>query len=47
MRTILTSADLIERMAADSGRSIEIHNDAAFLSVGGTVWYAPLAKAGA
>lgn len=43
MRTVLTTASLIERMAFSSGREVEIHADTAFLTVGSTTWYAPLA----
>ena len=43
MKTALTTPALIERMAFSSGREIEIHADTAFLTVGSTTWYAPLA----
>lgn len=45
-RTVLTSADVLEEMAARSGRPIELTADAAYLTVGRTTWYAPLPPAG-
>ena len=48
MRTILTTTALIEQMAYDRpGLDIELTTDAAFLTVGGTTWYALLPKVSA
>jgi hypothetical protein len=47
MRTMHTTASVIERMAERSGNPIELTADAAFLTVGRTTWIAPLPKAGA
>ena len=46
MRTLITTASLIEAMAERSGRPIELTPDAAYLTVGRTTWVAPLPPAG-
>lgn len=43
MRTVITSRSVIEQMAFDHPSAvIEITSEAAFLTVGGTTWYALL-----
>ena len=46
MRTIHTTARLIEAMAERSGHAIELTTDAAYLTVGRTTWVAPLPRVG-
>lgn len=42
MRTVHTTASLLERMAYRTGHQIEMTSDAAFLTVGNVTWVAPL-----
>lgn len=42
MRTVHTTAELIERLAYRSGHPIEMTADAAFLTTGDVTWVAPL-----
>lgn len=42
MRTVHTTAALIESLAYRSGHPIEMTADAAFLQTGDVVWVAPL-----
>ena len=42
MKTAITTPDLLERMAYNTGRAIELTSDAAFLTVGDVTWCAPL-----
>lgn len=46
MKTAYTSSDLLQQMAFNSGRSIEILGDVAYLVAGDVVWTAKLAPAG-
>lgn len=46
MRTVHTTHSLIEAMAYRTGHPIEMTADAAYLTVGQTVWVAPLTPAG-
>lgn len=41
-RAAYTTPELLEAMAERSGRPIELARDAAYLTVGGTTWVAPL-----
>lgn len=46
MRSLPVTRDVLEQMAFDSGRSIELSPNTAYLSINGTTWYALLEPVG-